>query len=142
MCAATCTNETLGQFTDLNDFEYSRMDSDVFMSFLEEPQFEASDEELLRSVIESSETENIAPSVNTNTDDSILLEQMKAEDSTNLSCDVELDSDMDCSPPSDDMNIWFSTDCYSENGIQDLTNFLGAYKEFSWEEPCESMFYV
>ncbi|MCE0482321.1 hypothetical protein HAX54_040995 [Datura stramonium] len=152
MSAATCTNETFVHFTDLNDFEYSRIDNDdLLMSFLEEPEFEAGDEELLRSVIESLETENIAPpaGVNTNDDDSTLLEQlMKAEeDSTNLSyleLDCWIDSDMEyyCSTPSsstDDMNIW-STDCYSGNGIEDLSsNFLGACKEFSWELPCESM---
>lgn len=145
MSTTTCTNENLGQFTDLVDFEYSRIDSDVFMSFLEEQQFEASDEELLRSVIESLEEEDIAHDVNTN--DSILLEQMKVlEDSTNLSYNLELDcwidSDMEyCSTPSDDdMNIWFKN-CYSENGIEDLSNFIGACREFSWEEPCESMLY-
>ncbi|KAK4355327.1 hypothetical protein RND71_024298 [Anisodus tanguticus] len=121
--SALCTSENIGQFSnysDLNDIEYSTSDTsdDLLMSFLEEPQFEASDEELLRSVIESLEAKNIAPCVNTNGS-----------------------FYMDCSTPSDDdMNNW-STDYYSENGIEDLTNFLGGCREYSWEEPCESMLY-
>ncbi|KAL3364358.1 hypothetical protein AABB24_013223, partial [Solanum stoloniferum] len=133
-----CTNENLA---------LSNIEHDVFMSFLEEPEFEASDEELLRSVIESLEVENIAPSIKTN--DSILLEQMKLEeDSTNLSYNLDeleycwIDSDMDCSTPSDDdVNIWFKDCYYDQNGIEDLTNFVGACRDFSWEASCESMFY-
>ncbi|KAL3333232.1 hypothetical protein AABB24_033355, partial [Solanum stoloniferum] len=136
--ATYCTNDNLA---------LSNIENDVFMSFLEEPEFEASDEELLRSVIESLEVENIAPSVNTN--DSILLEQMKEENSTSLSYDdlgeleyYWIDSDMDCSTPSDDdMNIWFKDCYYDQNGVEDLTNFIGACRDFSWEESCESMLY-
>ncbi|TMW94007.1 hypothetical protein EJD97_010883 [Solanum chilense] len=137
--ATYCTNENLA---------ISNIENDVFMSFLEEPEFEASDEELLRSVIESLEVENIVPSVNTN--DSILFEQMKVENSTNLSCDdlgeleyCWIDSDMDSSTPSDDddMNIWFKDCYYDQNGVEDFTNFIGACREFSWEQSCESMLY-
>lgn len=69
--SASCTCEDLGQFADLNDFEYSRIDSDdLLLSFLEEPEFEAGDEELLRSAMESLDVE-IAPGHVTN--DSTLL---------------------------------------------------------------------
>lgn len=129
MSTTTHINENLGELTNLNGIEYSRIENDVFMSFVEEPQFEASDEELLRSVIESE-------TIGANTNDSNLLEQMEIQDSTNLSCielDCWIDLDMDCSTTNDDhMNIWFK-DCYShENGVED---------EFSWEESCYSMLY-
>ncbi|KAK4364001.1 hypothetical protein RND71_015359 [Anisodus tanguticus] len=124
-------------YDDLSDVEFSNIDTDILMSFLEESQIEESDEEKIRQVIQSLEAE-ISPV--------LINDSNSLTESRSTSSDLEfewIDPEIECSTPSDDKSIWFMD--YSRDEIDDefkfidTTEFSQIYDGVMWEETCESI---
>ncbi|OIT03348.1 hypothetical protein A4A49_03143 [Nicotiana attenuata] len=134
-------------YDEFCDVEFSKVDIDILMSFLEESEIEESNEERIRSVIQSLEAE-IAPVLITDSNSLKHIEADCHESNDFHLCDIIANEEESCSTSfdlefewTDSVMEFIDTRDFSQMYDRVLLMEDHSHRTSFWEETCESMLY-